>query len=153
LVHLLDEICHEPSLLDVIEDLIGPYVLIYSTAFFIKNADDGAYMPWHQDSTYAGFTAGKHVRAWVAFTERSPENGCMRVIGGSHRKQLIHEEEPDDRNNILFRRERIATDIDESRAADLILKLGEMSAQDYAVVHGSNRTCQAIDASGLSSRS
>ena len=77
----------------------------------------------------------------------------MPVIGGSHRKQLIHEEEPDDRNNILFRRERIATDIDESRAADLILKLGEMSAQDYAVVHGSNRTCQAIDASGLSSRS
>ena len=62
----------------------------------------------------------------------------MRVIRGSHREQLSHEEDPDDRNNILFRKERIATDIDESHAADLILKPGEMSVHDYAVVHGSN---------------
>lgn len=134
----LDEICHEPALLDAIEDLIGRDVLIYSTAFFTKNAGDGAYVPWHQDSTYAGFAGGKHVRAWVAFTESNPENGCMRVIRGSHREQLTHEENPDDPNNILFRKERVATEIDESRAVDLILQPGEMSVHDYSVVHGSN---------------
>lgn len=134
----LDEICHEPALLDAIEDLIGPDVLIYSTAFFTKNAGDGAYVPWHQDSIYAGFAGGKHVRAWVAFTESNPENGCMRVIRGSQREQLAHEEDPDDADNILFRKERVAADIDESRAVDLVLKPGEMSVHDYSVVHGSN---------------
>lgn len=62
----------------------------------------------------------------------------MRVIKGSHRQQLRHVETPDDDNNILFRKESIAETIDESRAADLTLKAGEMSVHDYGVVHGSN---------------
>ncbi len=134
----LDRICHEPTLLDAIEDLIGPDILIYSTAFFTKNARDGAYVPWHQDTTYAAFDGGKHARAWVALTESHPENGCMRVIRGSHREQLPHEEEPENPNNILFRKEKIVGAIDESQAVDLILKPGEMSVHDYGVVHGSN---------------
>ena len=66
--HLLftwrDEICHEPVLLDAVEDLIGPNLLIYSAAFFTKNTGDSAYVPWHQDTTYANFGGGRHVRAW-----------------------------------------------------------------------------------------
>ena len=62
----------------------------------------------------------------------------MRVIKGSHRQQLRHMETPDDDNNILFSEESIAETIDESQAADLTLKAGEMSVNDYGVVHGSN---------------
>lgn len=134
----LDEICHDPVLLDAIEDLIGPNLMVYSTAFFTKNARDGAYVPWHQDTTYAAFGGGQHIRAWVAFTESNPENGCMRVISGSHHTQLAHKETPDDENNILFRKESVDVEIDESKAVDLILKPGEMSIHDYGVVHGSN---------------
>ena len=86
----LDEICHNQSLLDAIEDLIGPDLLIYSTAFFIKNAGDNAYVPWHQDTAYADFKGGKQVRAWVAFTNSNNRNGCMRVIKGSHLRRLSH---------------------------------------------------------------
>ncbi|MDE0811420.1 MAG: phytanoyl-CoA dioxygenase family protein [Alphaproteobacteria bacterium] len=99
---------------------------------------DWSGVPWHQDTTYANFGGGRHVRAWVAFTDSHSGNGCMRVIKGSHRQQLRHVETPDDDNNILFRKESIAETIDESRAADLTLKAGEMSVHDYGVVHGSN---------------
>ena len=134
----LDEICHHPRLLDAMEDLLGPDLLIYSTAFFTKNAGDGNYVPWHQDTTYADFEGGRYARAWVAFTDSHTGNGCMRVIRGSHRRQLIHTEEPNDSHNILFNKERVAEEVDENNAVDLVLKPGEMSVHDYGVVHGSN---------------
>ena len=133
----LDEICHNNNLLDAIEDLIGPDLLVYSTAFFIKNGGDNAYVPWHQDTAYADFKGGKQVRAWIALTDSNRGNGCMRVIKGSHLRKLSHRDDPSDKNNILFRKERLSDDIDESLAADLILKAGEMSVHDYGVVHGS----------------
>lgn len=134
----LDEICHDPVLLDAMEDLLGPDLLIYSTAFFTKNARDGAHVPWHQDTTYADFAGGRQARAWVAFTDSHVGNGCMRALKGSHHKQLSHLEEPEDESNILFRKERIAEAVDETAAVDLVLQAGEMSVHDYGVVHGSN---------------
>ena len=74
----------------------------YSSAFFIKNAGDIAYVPWHQDTAYADFKGGKQVRAWVAFTNSNKRNGCMRVIKGSHLRRLSHKDDPLDENNILF---------------------------------------------------
>ena len=133
----LDKICHNETLLNAIEDLIGPDLLIYSSAFFIKNSNDQAYVPWHQDSIYADFKGGKQVRAWVAFTDSDTTNGCMRVIKGSHKKQFKHIDDPNDANNILFRKEKISESVDEELAADLILKPGEMSVHDYGVIHGS----------------
>jgi non-heme Fe2+,alpha-ketoglutarate-dependent halogenase len=134
----LDEICHEPALLDAIEDLIGPDILVFSTAFFTKNARDSAYVPWHQDNVYADFEGGRQVRAWVAFTDSHPGNGCMRAIPGTHRQRLRHIEQHDDADNILFRKESVAEAVDEARAVDLVLQPGEMSIHDYGVVHGSN---------------
>jgi non-heme Fe2+,alpha-ketoglutarate-dependent halogenase len=134
----LDEICHDPKLLDAMEDVLGPDLIIFSGAFFTKNARDGNYVPWHQDTTYADFDGGRYARAWVAFTDSHPGNGCMRVIKGSQKTQLMHTEEPDNPHNILFRREKVAGAVDETDAVDLVLKPGEMSIHDYGVVHGSN---------------
>lgn len=134
----LDEICHDPNLLDAMEDVLGPDLIIFSGAFFTKNARDGNYVPWHQDTTYADFDGGRYARAWVAFTDSHAGNGCMRVIKGSHRTQLIHTEEPDNPHNILFRREKVAGVVNEKDAVDLVLEPGEMSIHDYGVVHGSN---------------
>ena len=133
----LDEICHHPLLLDAVEDLLGPDLIIFSGAFFTKNARDGNYVPWHQDTTYADFNGGRYARAWVAVTPSHAGNGCMRVIKGSHKSQLMHTEEPDNPRNILFRREKVAGEVDETDAVDLVLAPGEMSIHDYGVVHGS----------------
>ena len=134
----LDEICHDPKLLDAMEDVLGPDLIIFSGAFFTKNARDGNYVPWHQDTTYADFDGGRYARAWVAFTDSHPGNGCMRVIKGSHKTQLMHTEEPDNPHNILLRREKVAEAVAETDAVDLVLQPGEMSIHDYGVVHGSN---------------
>ena len=46
----------------------------------------------------------------------------MQVIKGSHLRRLNHRDDPLDENNILFRKERLSEDIDETLATDLILK-------------------------------
>src|SRR6266540_3685148 len=57
-VHLLftwaDALVHHPKILDAVEDVIGPDILCWTTNFFIKEADNAAFVSWHQDSTYWG---------------------------------------------------------------------------------------------------
>ena len=67
-------------ILDVIEDLIGPYIIIYTSTFFIKESNTPTLAAWHQDSTYWGLeTPIDAATAWVALTEASPEAGNSSV--------------------------------------------------------------------------
>jgi non-heme Fe2+,alpha-ketoglutarate-dependent halogenase len=50
----LDEIAHNPTLVDAIEDLIGPNILNYGTVIFIKEPRDPGFVSWHQDARYMG---------------------------------------------------------------------------------------------------
>ena len=47
-----DAIVHNPAVLDAVEDVIGPDILVYHTTMNIKEAHNDAYIPWHQDDDY-----------------------------------------------------------------------------------------------------
>ena len=53
----LADLVRHPTILDAIEDLLGPDILCWSSNFFIKEAADPAFVSWHQDSTYWGLSA------------------------------------------------------------------------------------------------
>jgi ectoine hydroxylase-related dioxygenase (phytanoyl-CoA dioxygenase family) len=98
---------------------------------------DKKYVAWHQDGIYFGLHPPNVVTAWVALTDSTPENGCLRVVPGSHGKNLIHRETgaPD---NALSRGQEIAVEVDESQAVDIVLQPGELSLHHVGIVHGSN---------------
>jgi len=73
-----------PAILDAIEDLIGPDILVYTSTWFIKEPESAAIAAWHQDATYFGLRPYVHVTAWLALTEATAENGCMEFLPGSH---------------------------------------------------------------------
>ena len=50
----VDALARHPRILDVVEDLIGPDILIWTSTFFIKEANSPTYAAWHQDGTYFG---------------------------------------------------------------------------------------------------
>ena len=52
----LTELIHHPALLDAIEDVMGPNLLVWGTSFFTKAARDPRFISWHQDSTYYGWS-------------------------------------------------------------------------------------------------
>ena len=132
----LADLVRHPAILDPVEAVLGPNLLVWSTSFFIKEARDPAYVSWHQDATYWGLSAPDVLTAWVAFTDATVENGAMRMVPGSHDEQLAHRDTfaP---NNLLSRGQEIAVAVDEARGVDVLLGAGEMSLHHVRMVHGS----------------
>ena len=75
---------------------------------------------------------------WFALDDCDAENGCMRVIPGSHKQgDMRHREVDEDANNLLVK--EVAPEcFDASRAVDAVLKAGECSLHLPWLVHGSS---------------
>ncbi len=50
----LADLIRRPQILDMVEDLIGPDILCWTTHWFIKEAQSPDYVSWHQDNNYWG---------------------------------------------------------------------------------------------------
>lgn len=131
------EFSRHPAILDVVEDLIGPNIYALSSRFWMKPGQDGSFVSWHQDSAYFGLEPNELVTVWLALTDSNLENGCVRVIPGTHVGQIYSHVETYDEKNLLARGQSIET-IDDSNAADLVLKAGQFSCHHERIVHGSN---------------
>jgi ectoine hydroxylase-related dioxygenase (phytanoyl-CoA dioxygenase family) len=128
---------HE-AVLDAVERLLGPDILIDGNLVFYKPPHDASYASWHQDSVYSGWHLTPSVSAWIVLTVSEPANGCMRVIPGSHKHGLLEHDNVQDPNLLNRRGERLRMDVDESQAVDVVLRPGEMSLHHTNIVHGSN---------------
>ena len=81
---VLDRIIHDSRILDAVEDVIGGDILVAGSTLFIKEPSSGGFISWHQDARYAGMEPHDWVTGWVAISNVTEENGCMRMIPGSH---------------------------------------------------------------------
>ena len=80
-----DQLAHHPKILDAVEDLIGPDILVYHSTLFLKEAHTPAFVRWHQDSTSFYLEPHLHLTAWVALSDATVQAGCMQMLPGSHR--------------------------------------------------------------------
>ena len=133
----LDELVRHPGVLDVVEQVIGPNILVWGSSFFIKEPRNPSFVSWHQDSTYWGLEPPDIVTAWVALSESTHENGAMRVIPGSHKLDQAPHRDTFAANNLLSRGQEIMVEVDESKAVELPLQPGEMSLHHVRLIHGS----------------
>jgi len=139
--HLLfpwvDEIVHSPAILDAVEDLIGPDIVLFHLSVWPKDAGSGTYVSWHQDATYFGLEPPVHVTAWVALTDASIEAGCMEVVPGSHRLGQLRHSEMQDPDNLLSRGQTLDAPVDRSRTAFMPVRAGQFSLHHTHLVHNS----------------
>ncbi|MBV9924321.1 MAG: phytanoyl-CoA dioxygenase family protein [Acidobacteria bacterium] len=127
-----------PSVLDAVEGILGPNILVHSSTVFYKRGRDQSYVSWHQDGYYWNVNVPRSVSAWMALSESGPANGCMRVIPGSHaRGRLPHAQTAVSGNNMLASGMEVASGAEESRAVDVSLAPGQMSLHHIYLVHGS----------------
>ena len=132
----LDRIVHHPAILDAVEDILGPDILCWSSRWFIKDKNDGGFVSWHQDVPYWGLDVGENIlTAWVAISPATRDNGCMKVIPGSHRSLVPHREGVS--NNLLLRGQEVAVKVDEAQAVYMALDAGQMSIHHGLMFHGS----------------
>ena len=131
--------CTFPPLLDCVEALLGPnLVLLY--AHILNKRPGGLRVAWHQDGPYWGRVEPKiAVTAWVALDDSTPENGCMRVIPGSHSGHRDLGQRPVAEPDLIQSQpfELPAEVFDPSRAVDLCMRRGDVSFHDSYLVHGS----------------
>jgi ectoine hydroxylase-related dioxygenase (phytanoyl-CoA dioxygenase family) len=132
---LWDMLFH-PAILDAVEGLVGPDMFVWGANFFAKDAGSPDYVSWHQDAQYWGLEPDDIVTAWVALTDSSRDNGCMRVVAGSHRTPLPHVD-TFAADNMLSRGQEIAVRVEDHQATEVVLRPGEMSLHHVRIAHGS----------------
>jgi non-heme Fe2+,alpha-ketoglutarate-dependent halogenase len=133
------DLATHPVILDAVEDVLGPNILVHSASIFSKHPRTPDFVSWHQDGFYWDLAAPLLTSAWIALSDSAPDNGCLRVMPGSHqRDRLPHSGSPGARDNLLSTGLEIAVEVDESEALDVTLQPGEMSLHHVHIVHGSN---------------
>ncbi|MEC8805253.1 MAG: phytanoyl-CoA dioxygenase family protein, partial [Pseudomonadota bacterium] len=133
---VLDSIAHDSRILDAVEDLIGPDINVAGTTLFIKEPETKGFISWHQDARYIGLEPHDWVTAWLAISDVTEENGCIRMVPGSHKAQLVEHVDTYGEDNLLTRGQTVP-DIDESATVAVPLKPGQLSLHHPRIVHGS----------------
>ncbi len=133
----LNDLVRDPRILDPVEQLIGPDILLWNTIFWIKEAGARNFVSWHQDTKYWGLSSDRVATAWLALSSASVEAGCMRVMPGTHRGEVLAHEDRYHADNMLTRGQEICLDLDEAKAVFMPLKAGQMSIHNYRLAHAS----------------
>jgi ectoine hydroxylase-related dioxygenase (phytanoyl-CoA dioxygenase family) len=135
----------EPAILDAVEQVIGPDIALWGSGFFGKPAHDGIETPWHQDGDYWPIRPLATVTVWIALDDSTPENGCLRVVPGSHREgKLVPHVTGKDGDYTLH--QAVADEAAaEAHGVDVVLRRGQISLHDVFLIHGSkpNRSPRA----------
>ncbi|HZT40549.1 MAG TPA: phytanoyl-CoA dioxygenase family protein [Chthonomonadaceae bacterium] len=146
----------DARVLDVIEDFIGPDIVLWSSHFIAKPRGDGKAVPWHTDGAYwhGRLDPMEVITLWLAVDPSTKENGCMRVIPGTHKsfKAAIESYVPVDGKTNVFGSRIPPELIEEDKAVDLNLAVGECSFHDAWTIHGSNPNNSSLRRCGYTMR-
>jgi len=128
----------DARILDCVEALLGPDILLLATHFFCKYGGGERFVAWHQDATYWGLEPPLTVTAWYAVDDSDRFNGCMRALPGTHRTGIRGHGKSGVEGNLLSVNQEVTVTDEEMRSAvDLELRAGEISLHDGATIHGS----------------
>ena len=148
----LAEISRSPDILDIVEAILGPDLLVWSVELFIKEAGSDKTVSWHQDITYWGMgETDDEITAWIALSDVSIEAGCMRFIPGSHKGGLVAHDDTFAADNLLSRGQKIA-DVREEDAVHGPLRPGQMSLHHGRCFHASGQNSSNDRRIGLAIR-
>jgi phytanoyl-CoA hydroxylase len=121
-----------PAITDRIASLLGPDLKLYQDQLFMKPPRVGSRQPYHQDQPL-GFhidPADRMVTCWTALDDATLENGCLRVIPGTHRDGVLPRE-------VMEEYERQALEGRLEAEVPLVLKAGECSFHHGHLLHSS----------------
>ena len=132
----IDEFIRHPGLLDPMEDLLGPNLLVWGVSLRLKEADGRTYAGWHQDTAYCDIKPIVVIAA-LALSDCGEDAGYLRVIPGSHRGALLPHREHFGTDSLLTREQQIDAPVDEDAAVSLPLAAGEAVFFNNAICHSS----------------
>jgi len=131
------DLVRNPKILDVVESLIGPDILVWTSTFFIKEANSPTFAAWHQDSTYFGLAPYEQVTAWVALTDASQGAGCIEVLSAHGKPRQMRHVPKKLANSINRTGQTITEPLDDAGVLAMPLEAGQFSLHHTLCVHRS----------------
>ena len=132
------DVCRHPRVLDAVESVLGPNLVLVYSSVFIKQPGSPVKVGWHQDNTYWPSVHGTDVvTLWLAVDDADACNSAMQVIPGSHRgwRELETVDSGDDQ---MLRRSVPVSPEQEASAVTLEMGAGSLSIHDSFILHGSD---------------
>lgn len=134
----IDRLIDDPRFVDPARDLCeSEIVSLFTDKLNLKRPREGSRFRWHQDSPYWAhfFPDVDHLpNLMLALDDATPDNGCLRIVRGSHHRGMLPGLEGQGTLGPLF------TDpahFDESQGAPAVLAAGDMLFFHPSTVHGS----------------
>ncbi len=135
---MVDQIARTPSILDIVEGVLGPDILLFSGEFFIKEPQTRQIVSMHQDLTYWGLGAiDGLVTVWVPLSAATPASGCMDFVAGSHKNAILPHQDTFAEDNMLSRGQEVAVDVRPKDKTAIELHPGQISLHHGLTIHGS----------------
>lgn len=145
-------VARTPAIVDAVVDVLGPDVALWNSSFFAKPANGGKATPWHQDGEYWPIRPLATCTAWIAIDDATPENGCLRLIKGSHKAKRLARHTTNPAENLTLHQELAPEEFDEADAVDLELEAGQFSLHDVYLYHGSEANMSGKSRRGMTLR-
>jgi len=127
----------DSRVLDPVEDLLGPDILIYTSTFFIKEPNTPTIAAWHQDSTYYGLDPAEEVTLWVALSEANHAAGCMDVVPWNGTPRQMRHAAHAVEHSVNRAGQVITEPLDETNVVSMELKAGQFSMHHGLCPHRS----------------
>ena len=140
----------DPRLLQIASVFVGPDLALFASHYISKPPYSGQPVLWHQDAAFWPLDPMSVVTLWLAVDNSTPENGCVRVIPGSHLGPIAEMRDNDAVESVLGK--EIAVEVDESKAINIVLAPGDVEVHHPNIVHGSNANTSPLRRCGLTIR-
>jgi ectoine hydroxylase-related dioxygenase (phytanoyl-CoA dioxygenase family) len=146
------DMARDPGVLDMVEQLIGPDIILWGCQSFCKPGGDGLEVPMHQDGQYWPIRPLATCTVWIAIDDSHADNGCLRVIPGSHLGGKLYAHETLARDDVVLTQQVSDPAAGNASAVDIELDAGQMSLHDVHLIHGSNANRSPRRRAGLAIR-
>jgi len=131
----------DDRIVGVLAGLLWQNVEFLSDKVVFKDTDRVFDSPRHQDWMY--WRGDNKASVWVALDDATRENGCLKVLPGSHRAQVVHD--GNDGNGYGFGHRLQRGSVDESRAVTAQLEAGGAVFFHDLTLHASYPNTSKVD--------
>jgi ectoine hydroxylase-related dioxygenase (phytanoyl-CoA dioxygenase family) len=147
------EFVTHPRVLDMIEQILGPDIILWGTNLFYKRPERGPATAWHRDAINNAIIKPLATAVvWIAVTDSRLENACLRCIPASHASREFGRHIQVKRDDLSFGTILDPAEYDETSAVDIELSAGQMVLFDVFTIHGARHNLGTIERTGFAMR-
>lgn len=130
------DIATHPDIVDMIEQILGPDIILWGSGVFYKRPQTGTATPWHCDAVHSPIKPNVTTSVWISVWESTLQNGCVEYIPGSHKPRRIGKHIVEQREDLFLPARLDSSEFDATTAVPAELQPGQMVLFDTFTIHG-----------------